>query len=306
MANCCGQIREDFHWRNYEMKYTKEDIIILDEKSLRAYQTELLKIAKDVVDFFDGNKIEYSLSGGSILGAIRHKGFIPWDDDIDLNVPRGSYNKMLHIFERQLGERYYIQTPQKCPDMGLMVTQIRKKGTIARRKYDWNIRECGISIDIYIIENVFDNRLKRFFQRTFSMVFSFVISAIRYYNNKDLPRELIQWERRQINYSVCKQVVGKVLRIISLKKWISWCDYWNSICHDEQSKFVAIPTGRKHFSGETYERSKITMFKKMPFESMEFNVPVWAEGFLEKFYGDYMKLPPVEEREKHLFLELKF
>ena len=76
--------------------------------------------------------------------------------------------------------------------------------------------------------------------------------------------------------------------------------------HGEKSRLVAIPTGRKHFSKEIYERSQMTEFKKLPFEDAEFNVPVWAEGYLEMFYGDYMKLPPMEKREKHLFLELKF
>lgn len=286
--------------------FTKEDIIILDEKSLHKYQAELLKIAEDVVAVFDRNNIEYSLSGGSILGAIRHKGFIPWDDDIDINIPRSSYNRLLKIFDSQLSEKYYIQTPQKYPELGLMVTQIRKRGTVARRKYDWNISECGISIDLYVIENVFNNPIARFVQKTLSMTFSFVISAIRFYNNKDLPQELIELEGRQINYSLGKYIAGQILRIVPLKKWVSWCDYWNSICHNENSILVAIPTGRKHFLGETYERSKMAKFKKVPFESTEFNVPVWAEGFLEMFYGDYMNLPPVERREKHLFLELKF
>lgn len=288
------------------MKYSKEDIIVLNENDLHKYQQELLAIAKDVVAILDKNGIDYSLSGGSILGAVRHKGFIPWDDDIDLNITRKGYEKLLKIFETQLSEKYYIQTPQTYPELGLLVTQIRKKGTIARRKYDWQIPECGISIDIYIIENVFDNLLARFIQKTFSVGLTFVISSIRYLNNKDLPPELLELEGRKVNYSHIKLIVGHLLKFIPLKKWIQWCDFWNSLCPNEHSKLVAIPTGRKHFSGEIYERDKMTCFKKIKFESAEFNIPVWAEGYLQKFYGDYMKLPPLEKREKHLFLELKF
>ena len=120
------------------MKFKKEDIVILDEEELQRYQAELLKIANDVVDVFEKECMEYSLSGGSILGAIRHKGFIPWDDDIDFNISRNSYNRLLQIFDKCLGDRYYLQTPEKFPELGLMVTQIRKKGTIARRKYEPN------------------------------------------------------------------------------------------------------------------------------------------------------------------------
>lgn len=288
------------------MKFKKEDIVILNENSLHDYQAELLNIAKDMVAIFDKYNIRYSLSGGSILGAIRHKGFIPWDDDIDMNIPRKDYNKLLKIFDKEMGDKYYIQLPEKYPEMGLMVTQIRKKGTVARRKYDWNLDECGISIDLYIIENVFNNYVARFFQKNLSMAFSFAISAIRFYNNRKLPIELKKLEGRQLNYSKSKMIVGRVLKIIPMKKWISWCDYWNSACKDEKTKLVAIPTGRKHFAGEIYERKKMSVFKKVPFETEQFNVPVWAEGYLSTFYGDYMQLPPVEKREKHLFLELKF
>ena len=288
------------------MEFNKKNIIILDENSLYEYQKELLNIAKDVISVFDKNNIEYSLSGGSILGAVRHKGFIPWDDDIDLNLTREGYQKLLNIFDSQLSEKYYIQTPKTHPEWGLLVTQIRKKGTIARRKYDWNAKECGISIDLYIIENVFDNPFARFVQKTCSVIFTFAVSSIRFCNNKNLPSELIALEGRKINYPFTKLVMGHILKVIPLKKWIEWCDFWNSACSNNQSRLVAIPTGRKHFSGEVYERSKMTKFKKVKFESEEFNVPVWAEGYLERFYGDYMKLPPIENREKHLFLELKF
>ena len=149
------------------MKYTKDDIIVLNDVGIKLYQNELLKILKDIVSFFEKHEIDYSLSGGSILGAIRHKGFIPWDDDIDINIPRRSYNKLLEIFETELGESYYFQTPKSNPELGLLVTQIRKKGTVARRKYDWNSPEeqCGISIDLYIVENTFDNGVLRFIQK---------------------------------------------------------------------------------------------------------------------------------------------
>ena len=87
-------------WENEIVEFN--NIIQLNDEELRAYQKCLLEIGKDVIAFFDEEKIDYSLSGGSILGAIRHKGFIPWDDDIDLNVTRAGYNKMIKIFEKKL------------------------------------------------------------------------------------------------------------------------------------------------------------------------------------------------------------
>ncbi len=288
------------------MNYSKDSLVILNEESIKEYQAQILDIAKDVVAFFEKNDIDYSLSGGSILGAVRHKGFIPWDDDIDLNIPRADFNKMLGIFNKELGDKYYLQTPDKNPELGLMVTQIRKKGTIARRKYDWNFAECGISIDIYIVENVFDNKVAFFLQKNMSMMLSYAVSSVRFVNNQRIPREIQELEGRTFNYSKSKAIVGRILRKVPLNIWIAWCEFWNSACKDDNSKMVAIPTGRKHFSGEIYERRNMCKYKKVPFETENFNIPVWAEGYLSYFYGDYMKIPPVEKRERHVFLELKY
>ena len=102
-----------------KLKYDKSDIIFLDDDGLKKYQSELLKMISDVFTFFDENGIAYSLSGGSILGAIRHKGFIPWDDDVDINIPRESYDKLFSLFEsdNSLSRKYYLQSP-KSPNSG--------------------------------------------------------------------------------------------------------------------------------------------------------------------------------------------
>ena len=291
------------------MKYTKDDIIVLNDVGIKLYQNELLKILKDIVSFFEKHEIDYSLSGGSILGAIRHKGFIPWDDDIDINIPRKGYDKLLEIFDTELGESYYLQTPKSDPELGLLVTQIRKKGTVARRKYDWKSpeKQCGISIDLYIVENTFDNVALRFIQKYSSLMLNFGVSAVRDFNNRNLPKEIRELEEREVNYSSIKLFFGRILRIISLKRWLLWNDKCNSWCKDEDSKFVAIPTGRNHFPKEIYRREDMSVYKKGIFEGQQLNIPIFAEDYLRIFYGeDYMNIPPRGKREKHLFLELKY
>ena len=290
------------------MEFESADIITLDGDKLRAYQMEVLEVAKDVIRFFEENKIRYSLSGGSILGAVRHQGFIPWDDDIDLNMPRRDYNRMCALFEEALGDRYFLQTPGKCPELGLLVTQIRKKGTVARRKYDWQTpaEQCGISIDIYVMENVFDDPLRRFIQKNMSMFTTFAVSAIRFRKNSELPKGIEELEGRQYNYPKMKQLAAACLGIIPLEKWIRWCIFWNRACGDSHSEYVAIPTGRKHFSGEIYLRRDMCRFRKAAFEDQMFNIPVKSKKYLRRFYGDYMAIPPVEKREKHIFLELSY
>ena len=280
--------------------------VVLSGDELRNYQLAILDMAKDLANFFDKYGIGYSLSGGSILGAIRHEGFIPWDDDIDLNMPRNDYEMMLDYFDKELGDTYYLQTPDKNPELGLMVIQVRKKGTIARRKYDWQAEECGISLDIYIMENVYENIFLRWIQKQVSMLMAFIVSTVRYQKNKNLPVEIQELEHRDINYKMLKNVLGTLLKIIPLAKWVLWSSRIFSICNNNKSSLVAIPSGRKHFAGEIYKRKDMCVYEKTNFEDTKFNIPVWAKGYLSEFYGDYMQIPPLEKREQHSFLELQY
>lgn len=289
--------------RGMSVKY---HVIQLEGPELRKYQNCVLDIAKDVIRVCDEEGVGYSLSGGSILGAIRHQGFIPWDDDIDINMPRADYDRLLRVFDEKLGEQYYIQTPATHPEMGILVTQIRKKGTVARRKYDWNLKECGISIDLYVMENVYDNAVLRFIQKNMSMALSFAVSAVRTYNNRNIPRELLEMEGRKLNYTKSKRLAGRILKLIPLRKWTAWCGFWFTVCKKDTTLLVSIPTGRKHFSGELYSRKEMCVYRKEPFETECFNVPIEAEKYLTGFYGDYMVMPPKEKQEKHLFLELQY
>ena len=292
-----------------KLKYDKSDIIFLDDEGLKRYQAELLKMISDVFKFFDEHGIQYSLSGGSILGAVRHKGFIPWDDDVDINIPRESYDKLVALFEtdQDFSSHYYLQSPKTHPELGLHVSQIRKKGTVARRKYDYAAKECGISIDLYIVEYVFDQTIKRFFQCFTSIFLTFALASVRETKNHALMKEMFRLEGRKLNYSAGKLMVGWFFGIIPMKTWLTWLDKCNSSCKDPHTKYVSIPTGRKHFRRETYLRENMNVYKKVPFETEMVNIPVWSEEYLEMFYGkDYMVVPSADKREQHLFLELKY
>ena len=281
-------------------------VIDIQGKELQKYQLEVLSIAKDFASFCDNNNIFYTLSGGSVLGAVRHQGFIPWDDDIDINMPRDDYNKFVSLFEKAYGNKYYLQTPKNNTELGLLVTQIRKKGTIARRKYDINNKKCGISIDIYILENVYENPIAYNYQKIGSLLFPFLVSVSRSYQNRDVPDELISKEHRRIKFQFLRHSLGRLINSVSISSLIKISFYFFKLCKNNKSKTISIPTGRGHFNKEQFVREDLCQSTDLKFEDTTFKVPKNYKEYLTKLYGDYMVIPDKQHRERHLFLELEY
>ena len=139
------------------------------------------------------------------------------------------------------------------------------------------------------------------------MFLTFALASVRETKNHALMKEMFRLEGRKLNYSAGKLMVGWFFGIIPMKTWLTWLDKCNSSCKDPHTKYVSIPTGRKHFRRETYLRENMNVYKKVPFETEMVNIPVWSEEYLEMFYGkDYMVVPSADKREQHLFLELKY
>ena len=101
----------------------------LDSEQLARLQHVLLEMLDDIILVCSREGIDYMLGGGSALGAARHQGMIPWDDDIDLNMTRADVQRFIPAFEAAFSDKYWIHTPEKSDNYALLMPQIRKKGT---------------------------------------------------------------------------------------------------------------------------------------------------------------------------------
>lgn len=115
----------------FKIEFTKSsNVHMLTAEELKRLQAVELEILKDFLKVVEENNISYTLSGGSVLGTIRHGGFIPWDDDVDINMTRASYRKFCKIFAETMGNRYELWAPELGHDHGLAHVQIKKKNTV--------------------------------------------------------------------------------------------------------------------------------------------------------------------------------
>lgn len=276
----------------------------LTEEQLAQLQRLLLEILQDMDSFCREYHICYYLGGGSALGAVRHKGFIPWDDDADVNMPRADYERFIEEFPRAMGEKYWLHTPEHTHGHGLLLARVRLKGTCVKTREDFfNNKECGAFVDVFVVDNVPDNPFLRALHGFGSLALGFLLSCRKFY------RERSQWQKLLSEENNCKNLrrafrikstIGFFTAIFPIDWWVHWNHWWNGLCKNENSRCVTVPAGRKHYWGEMIPREEVFPVIVRPFEGSDF-CTARTELYLKQLYGDYMKIPKKGKREKHLF-----
>ena len=278
------------------------DAIEIDDAALRRLQLVLVGIVGDIAKVCDENGIVYMLGGGSALGARRHRGFIPWDDDVDINLPRADYDRFIPLFRERFGDRYDIHTPEETRGYGLALGRIRLKGTSVRTREDLanGQKECGAFVDLFIIENTFDNPVLRAVHGFGCQALGLLYSCRKFFYER---RYTWRWAKENGTASMAfrvKLAIGIFLSPLSLDFWTRLWNRWNRLCRDDRSKFVTIPVGRRHFWGEMGPREDIATAGEALWEGETRKCPKNLDGYLRRLYGpDYMTPPPPSKREKH-------
>lgn len=279
------------------------NLICLNDSELKLLQKTILSIADDIISLCEKNNINYHLTGGSALGAVRHNGFISWDDDLDLDVARKDYDRLITLIRQNYSHKYYIHNPYNV-NHPIPATKIRLKNTVVRGCTDSSNEECGAYIDIAIIENVFDNLVLRYLHGFISLLLGLIVSCRKFYSDRNYLLNLSSNKKIRKIFKI-KICIGSIFSFLSLKKWTVMYDKWNSLCKNEKTKFVSVPTGRKHYFGELYLRKDFYVQTKHIFEGRQWNIPINFNKYLSLMYDDYMIIPDEENREKHVLKEFK-
>lgn len=245
----------------------------------------LLEMLKYLDEICRKNNINYFLSGGTLLGAIRHKGFIPWDDDIDVLMPYADAKKLIYL-QHEFGVKYFVQSKETDPDYRSIAMRVRDCDTtcIEGNEVDLNINK-GIYVDIYPYYECSNNKLIR------------VIDILR----SNLLKVLVN-NRPPVNHGKVLALVARGiltcianeqrLKIISeLEKRL--CSVRGNEVLDYYGQDVGL------FTAISYPKEWFSEPKKLEFEGRIFNGASEPEKYMEKRYGDYMKLPPIEDQVVH-------
>ncbi len=277
---------------------------VLSEEELHSVQATLEMMLHDFDKVCSKHSIEWCLFGGSVIGTVRHNGFIPWDDDIDIFMTRRNYNRFSEIAELELGEKYILKEPGRknyiyhFPQLQLRHTEVESIQTTERAN-------DGLFIDIFILENVPNNKILRGLHGGLCTLLLFIDSTIRQKECKNHILKYAGTDEETVKTVNKRAMFAKLFAFKSFEKWLALSDKVFSLCKDDNSKYVSCPSGRLHYFKETYLRVKMCEYVKHKFESHEWNIPKGYKYYLRKRYGDnYMIIPPRDKQEKHIYVKL--
>lgn len=254
-----------------------------------------MEIVKNVIDICEKNNLEYFMLGGTMLGAIRHKGFIPWDDDIDLGLPRKDYEKFLEIAPRQLANNLKIVNYKTDPNYHYYITRILDMDTkvIEERIENEEEKYTNASIDIFPLDGTPNNNILRkiYF---FRVLYHRALMSLCYKDSIDKKRKRSKKEKILL-WVMMKLPIDKITTAYKQKekidKLLKKQDFYNSkyvgnIMGAYRTKEI-VPKGF-YGNGKTYQ-----------FEDIKMNGLELYDEYLKYTYGDYMKLPPEDKRKTH-------
>ncbi len=268
----------------------------MKNEQLRKLQLYQLEILKEVERICQKHEIKYYISWGSLLGAVRHKGFIPWDDDIDISLFWEDYVKFTEVCRKELNSRFFLQNTDTDPGYFRPWAKIRINDTTSMDKaLEFVKMHWGICIDVFPILMIPCQKRDRVKHKIFIIIYQLMCFEPLIKSMVNDNKQLKGYQRLLLfmPYFIFSLIPIKIKS--NLKKWllrkiINLQSYTSSLCGEVLSM--------------NYEKSIIsTSIYGQPvsieFEGQKFNAPEKYTDYLKHFYGDYMKLPKESERGGH-------
>ena len=298
-------MKSDFELMNELAKRTDYLRELTDDES-KALKQALLAMYVDIASLCEAHGLTVMLCGGSCLGSIRHKGFIPWDDDLDLLMPRHDYEQLIRLLEQgALGDNYEFNTPNPDTDAKNAFLKIYRRNTRNVDIYSDNSPfPQGISIDVFALDAVPRTRLGQSIKGLIANGLQFISIVVLYaqYPSEHLKEFMSLDPNMKRRYRI-KCILGKIFGIIPHRKWVWWFDRF--VASDRTDRPWGIPTGRKYYNGEIFPREVFVPARKAEFEGIQVYIPNDYDPYLRNLYKDYMQLPPADKRERHFIIELQ-
>jgi lipopolysaccharide cholinephosphotransferase len=285
-----------FKKRTYNISQQYDDEIL---NKLHNLLTEMLGDFQKICDKYN---LKYFALYGTAIGAVRHHGFIPWDDDLDLGMERDDFEKFIHIANREFDEKYTLLTPKTDKNYTVAVVKMQRNDTIFISEITRTLKfNQKIFIDIFPIDHVGCGK-KAVLQKNMTLIYDRLLYL------RGTPYPLINAKGlKGTVYSIICYIIHYVLAglHISSQHLYGRFDYWASKYNDKPTNNLAVfglPTALNCI----FDKSNLYPTKKVPFESGYIDIAKSNDNILHQEYGNYLQIPPKEQQINHCPDIIKF
>jgi len=268
------------------------------DKLLKHLQILELMILKDFIKICEENNLNYYMYAGSLLGAVRHNGFIPWDDDLDVIMFRDDFEKFKKIFITSKNDKYELLCNETHEDYFHLLAKLMIKNTKFEEHWvsqvDFHI---GINMDIFVLDDLAEGNFKRNYQLKKSFLYNklLIMSKLKL---DDLPPAT----------KLATHTGHYILNLFRIKPSTlnRRCLNFLRKYRNPDAEYVFDISSTAEEYPQIFRRDDFKDIKKIKFEDIEVNIPSGYDNILTSLYGDYMQLPPEEDRYNHITETLDF
>lgn len=273
--------------RNHERRYKIRE---MTQEELRRMQLLQLELLLEVDRICAKHHISYSVEGGTLLGTVRHQGFIPWDDDVDIAMIRSEYVKFCEVCKTELDtEKYFLQNHDTDPQYRWGYAKVLKNNTsfIRYGQEHLNMRR-GVYVEIFPMDGIPESQIQKY-------IFNFLRLCCRKIMYSEVGKVSCKKSVKRMGF--------RVLNLIPVGAAFSILDFLARRYDEKEARYVTCLSypdcwvrGKRGFKREFYLETK-----RMLFEGKEINVPREERELLETLFGeDYMVPPPEKDRGTHI------
>lgn len=275
---------------------------ITDEERLRI-QDHLKKMYQDIEKVCDQHKLTMMLAYGSALGAVRHQGFIPWDDDLDIFMPRKDYEQFINKYANELPDNYIVYGPNSQNGPTYRFAKVIDKNTEHLAPGEENLDSIrGVYVDIFPLDAVEKAPILNIFRKALGMFLMYTATSVSQYEAKSkIYKQLMSGSSKSIlNYWI-RQIWGFLFSFHASKVWYNLTDHF---CRNS-SDTGFVDSLMDDYSWRLIPNEIFFPPVRTKFEDIEAYVPHRVKDFLELKFGCWQELPPEDKREQHFVLSLK-
>lgn len=273
---------------NFSLKEEIKCDFLITEKRKKIWKIELELLSK-LIEVCEKYHLKYFLIGGSMIGAVRHQGFIPWDDDIDVALFRKDYEKLLEVAPKEFPKDMFFQTPY-TDSLFRGHAQLRKENTTAILKNDIKYSyHQGIFIDIFPYDEYPKGKIKKYIQQKRLNILSRIMSNYYVPEHSTILGEIM--------YKCCSKPLIKLFGIKKIYK------HYEKICAKYNGKGTTFSNLSFIYGPEKYMSTKEEMSKfiTVPFENLQVVIPESYDILLKRAYGNYMVCEKVSSTHGDVF-----